>query len=131
MLLHLQSEEERTLQAFRWLATLVFEGYLPKTRAFRYLAFGICSELGKDKTYFYRVERLPLPLQYLQEKTLVDSLDTMLKLAQDVVQQLWGAARTMATYVLAPQADSETAHQPASEDLSRVMAPWGVERRYW
>jgi hypothetical protein len=131
VLFHLQSEEERVLRAFRWPAELVFEGYLPKTRVFRYLAFGICSELGKDKTYFHRVERLPLPLELLQKKDLVDSLDTMLKLAQDISQQLWGAARTMATFVLAPQADNEAAHQPAREDLDRVMAPWGVERRYW
>jgi hypothetical protein len=37
----------------------------------------------------------------------------------------------MATFVLAPQADSEAAHQPIRDDLDRVMAPWGVERRYW
>lgn len=131
MLFHLQNEDEHALRAFRWLAELVFEGYLPSNRSLRYFAFGICSELGKDKTYFHRMERLPLPLDLLKERQLVDFLDTMLRLAQDVSQQLWGAARTMATYVLAPQADSETAHQPMREDLDRVMAPWGVERRYW
>jgi hypothetical protein len=55
----------------------------------------------------------------------------VLGVAENVARQLWGAARTMATFVLAPQADSEAAHQPIRDDLDRVMAPWGIERRYW
>lgn len=131
VLFHLQSTEEQALRAFQWLSGLVFEELLPSDQAFSYMAFGICSELGKDKTHFYRAEHMPLTLAYLRRRDLVNDLDMVLTLADDVGRQLWGAARSMALFVLAPQADAESARQPAGEDLSRIMAPWGVERRYW
>lgn len=116
-------------RVFAWLAELIDEGYLPRgTR--RTLALGMANDQAKVE--FYRTEHLPLPLAYLSNQQLVNVLrDDVLGLAENVARQLWGAARTMATYVLAPQADSESAHQPEREDLDRVMAPWGVERRYW
>ncbi|OIO91393.1 MAG: type I-E CRISPR-associated protein Cse1/CasA [Anaerolineae bacterium CG2_30_64_16] len=128
-LFQLDTAESYAPRAFAWLAELVGEGYLPRgTR--RTLALGMANDQAKVE--FFRTEHLPLPLAYLRDQQLVNSLrDDVLDAAENVARQLWGAARTMATFVLAPQADSETAHQPAPEDLGRVMAPWGVERRYW
>jgi CRISPR system Cascade subunit CasA len=128
-LLQLDTAQAYAPRVFAWLDELVDERYLPAgTR--RTLALGMANDQAKVE--FYRVEHLPLPLIYLRNQQLVNVLrDDVLGLAENVARQLWGAARTMATYVLAPQADSETAHQPASEDLNRVMAPWGIERRYW
>jgi hypothetical protein len=128
-LLQLDTAQAYAPRVFAWLAELVDEGYLSSgTR--RTMALGMANDQAKVE--FYRVEHLPLPLAYLRNQQLVNVLrDDVLGLAENVARQLWGAARTMATYVLAPQSDSETAHQPVRDDLDRVMAPWGVERRYW
>lgn len=128
-LLQLDAPESYAPRAFVWLGALVGEGYLPRgTR--RTLALGMANDQAKVE--FYRTEHLPLPLAYLRDQQLVNSLRAdVLGVAEDVARQLWGAARTMATFVLAPQADSETAHQPIRDDMDRVMAPWGIERRYW
>lgn len=128
-LLQLDAPECYAPRAFAWLAELVGEGYLPRgTR--RTLALGMANDQAKVE--FYRTEHLPLPLAYLRDQQLVNSLrDDVLGVAENVARQLWGAARTMATFVLAPQADSEAARQPDPRDLDRVMGPWGVERRYW
>jgi CRISPR system Cascade subunit CasA len=116
-------------RVFAWLAELVDEGYLPRgTR--RTLALGMANDQAKVE--FYRTEHLPLPLAYLSNQQLVNSLrDDVLGVAENVARQLWGAARTMATFVLAPQADVEGAHVPAPDDMNRLAAMWGVERRYW
>jgi hypothetical protein len=128
-LLQLDTAQAYAPRAFAWLAELVSDGYLPAgTR--RTLALGMANDQAKVE--FYRVEHLPLPLAYLRNQQLVNVLrDDVLGLAESVARQLWGSARTMATYVLAPDADNEAAHQPMRDDLDRVMAPWGVERRYW
>ena len=116
-------------RAFAWLDELAAEGYLAQ-RTWRTVALGMANDQAKVE--FYRTENLPLPLRYLRDQQLLNSLrDDILGGAEAAARQLWGAARTMALFVLAAQADSENAHQPAGEDLGRVMAPWGVERRYW
>ncbi len=128
-LFQLDAPKSYAPRAFAWLGELIGEGYLPRgTR--RTLALGMANDQAKVE--FFRTEHLPLPLAYLRDQQLVNSLRSdVLGVAEDVAHQLWGAARTMATLVLAPQAESEGAHQPAREDLDRVMAPWGIERRYW
>jgi len=128
-LFQLDSVSAHAPRAFAWLAELVGEGYLPRgTR--RTLALGMANDQAKVE--FYRTEHLSLPLVYLRDQQLVNSLrDDVLGVAENVARQLWGAARTMATFVFAPQADSENARQPAPEDMNRLAAMWGVERRYW
>lgn len=128
-LFQLDTADTYAPRAFVWLAELVGEGYLPRgTR--RTLALGMANDQAKVE--FYRTEHLPLPLAYLRDQQLVNSLrDDVLGVAENAARQLWGAARTMATFVLAPQADNENAHQPVRDDLDRVMTQWGIERRYW
>jgi len=114
---------------FAWLAELMSESYiLQGTR--RTLALGMAN--NQAKVEFYRTEHLPLPLAYLREQQLVNSLrDDVLGSAENVARQLWRAARTMATFVLTPQADNENAHKPAPEDQERLTAMWNIDRRYW
>jgi hypothetical protein len=86
---------------------------------------------SRAKVNFYRSERMPLPLEYLQKQTLVERLTTALEMAENVSSQLWGAARTLATFILSPEADTEEGRQPAREDLDQLMGQWGVGRYYW
>jgi len=112
-----------------WLADLAQEGFVERSETRRLFALGMANDQAKME--FFRSERLPLRSEYLADKTLVDALDDALKMAEDVARQLWGAARTLATFLVAPESDLPDAHKPQSEDLNQMMGPWGVERRYW
>jgi CRISPR system Cascade subunit CasA len=114
---------------FNWLAELVGEGIIKKEQARRMLALGMAN--NQAKVEFFRAERWPLPLAYLRKEQLVEALQTALNMAEAVSNQLWGAARTLATLFVCPEADQEGAHQPDRGDLDKVMGQWDVKRRYW
>lgn len=128
-LFQLQSKGHRPPLTFRWLAELVDEGYLDRAQTRRYLALGMSKK--QAKVNFYRSERLPLPLRYLRQRELVEALQTALEMAENTARQLWGAARTLATFVVSPEADAESGRQPAREDLDALTSQWAVERLYW
>lgn len=128
-LFQLDGGQAHAPRAFAWLAELVDEGYLP-TDTRRTVALGMAND--QARVDFYRTEHLPLPLAYLHDQQLVNRLrDDVLRAADRTAQQMWGAARTIALYVVAPLADDEDVHKPAPEDLNRLTAAWGIERRYW
>lgn len=128
-LFRLKSEGYRSPAAFSWLAELVSVDILEPDQRRRTRALGVSKD--KAKVNFYRSERMPLPMVYLADEGLVDDLDHAVNMAEDVRRRLWGAARTLATYVLSPDADSESGRQPAPQDLDALMGQWAVERRYW
>jgi CRISPR system Cascade subunit CasA len=129
VLFRLHDEGYQPPQAFRWLAALVGEDCLSKSQTRRYLALGMSKK--QAKVNFYRSERMPLSLDYLVRKELVEALETALAMAESTAHQLWGATRTLATLILSPEADVESARQPAREDLDSLTHQWAVERRYW
>jgi CRISPR system Cascade subunit CasA len=128
-LFRLHDESYRPPQTFEWLSELVDEGYLDKSQTRRCLALGMSKK--QAKVNFYRGERMPLPLRYLEERALVETLDAALNMAEGTARQLWGAARTLAKFILSPEADTKSARQPAREDLDALTQQWAVERRYW
>lgn len=129
VLFRLKDPGFRPPRTFRWLAELVYEGYLNEWQTRRYLALGMSKK--QAKVNFYRGERMPLLLIYLTEKELVEALETALNMAESTARQLWGATRTLAKFILSPEADTESARPPAREDLSALTHQWAVERRYW
>jgi len=76
---------------------------------------------------------MPLRSEYLLEKSMVDKLDDLLKLADGVARQVWGAASTLASYLVAPEQDSkaENARSASTDDVTRLTTSWGIERAYW
>ena len=128
-LLQLRTPGYHPPRAFSWLAELVDEGCLDLYQTRRYLALGMDSDQAKVR--YYRMERMPLPLRYLTQQELVDSLKEALQMAEDVSRQLWGATRTLATLILSPQADTGEGHQPEQQDLDGLMSRWAVDRFYW
>jgi len=128
-LFRLQTGGYRPPLTFHWLAELVDEEYLDQAQTRRYLALGMSKR--QAKVNFYRSERLPLPLRYLQERELVEALETALEMAENTARQLWGAARTLATFILSPQADDESGRQPTRQDLDALTNQWAIERLYW
>jgi len=130
VLFRLGKEGFRPPRALGWVHDLMYQGYLGENvQVERILALGMAKD--RAKVEFYRSEQWPLPLVYLQREELVDALEQALEMAENVSRRLWGAARTLATFLLAPEADRPEARQPNREGLDQVMGPWNVERRYW
>lgn len=123
------SDKEYPPRTFVWLAELVDKGYLDGSQTRRFLALGMSKK--QAKVNFYRSEQMPLPMCYLKDRRLVERLSEGLQMAEDAGRQLWGAARTLATLVLCPEADLDPDRQPAREDLDSLTRQWAVERRYW
>lgn len=115
--------------AVDWLATLSHEGEIEKSETRRLFALGMSNDQAKME--FFRSERMPLRSEYLEDRGLVESLDSALVMAESVARQLWGAARTLATFLVAPESDSPDGHKPQREDLDQMMGPWKIESRYW
>lgn len=133
-LFRLRHEGHRPPLVLDWLAE-VEDRYLPKGQRHRVLALGMAN--AKAKPEFFRSEVMPLRREYLQKPTMVDDLDRLLKLADDVARQLWGAANTLANFILAPEQDLNKAESgekgkgAQSEDIARLTGSWGMERAYW
>lgn len=129
-LFQLRRSGRRPPRAFDWVAQLLDRGYLDVSHSRRYLALGMKTR-RQDAVDFYRSDRMPLPLAYLQDEYLVQHLEDALEVAESCSRQLWGATRTLATLILSPDSDAETGRQPPREDLDALVDQWAVERRYW
>lgn len=131
-LFRIRKEDQTNYQAVRalvWNAELVEEGCLPQ-RSRRLLALGMAND--QAKTEFFRAERLPLPPEYLQDREQVDRLQSLLALAENVSNQLWGATNTLACYLVKPGYDpSDRNSRPRREDIDPLLGSWGVLRHYW
>jgi len=133
-LFRLRHEGHRPPLVLDWLAE-VEDRYLPKGQRQRILALGMSND--QAKTEFFRSEVMPLRREYLQAPTMVDDLDRLLKLADDVARQLWGAASTLANFILAPEQDLSKAESgekgkgAQSDGVARLIGSWGMERAYW
>jgi CRISPR system Cascade subunit CasA len=124
------SEEDHAPLTIRWLRELVHdEQLLDARRLYRYLALGMAND--QARVFFYRSERMPFPLAYLDEPQLVSHLRDATGAAEQARKQLWGATRTLARLVLSPQAGSAGGHDPAPEDLDSLVAYWDPERHFW
>lgn len=129
VLFQLNNVQHQPPHVFQWLSRL--EDYLEQEGLHRCAYIGLGMANDQAKVNFFRSEQMPLPIEYLRDKSLVDSLSNVLKMAEDAAHQLWGAVRTLATFILSPEADAPGARQPAREDLDRLTDEWAVERRYW
>lgn len=116
-------------QALHWLANLVDNEFLPRSYQYRVLSLGMANDQAKVE--FFRTERIPLPLAYLDNPLLVEQLRDALKVAEAAGAQLWGATKKMAALLLSPEADSSEGHQPSADNVNALVLHWGTEKRFW
>ena len=89
---------------------------------------GIATDSGKAaNVVFWRHERLPLPLAYLEDKQLADSLREALELTETTAQNLNRAIWTLATGMLASDLD----RKPKSEEVRSLADHLAAGRAYW
>ncbi len=129
VLLSLGGTGYRQARVVEWLGLLVQEGVLSRSQRFRLMALGMAKD--RAKVEFYRAEHLPLPLEYLARRELVEVIQEALSLADTVSRGLWGATQTLATHVIVPEADLKDAHEPSKGDTSSLTTQWRVDWRYW
>ena len=127
-LFRFHSSSYRPPQALDSLAELVYNQVLDHHQTRRIMALGMSSDQAKIE--FFRAERMPLPLAYLKNRAIVERLEQGLAVAEAVSQQLWGAARTLATYLVAPHQDSGEGRSAQREDLDQLMGGWDIQRPY-
>ena len=100
-------------------------------RAYQFTLTGLVTEAGKAaQVILWRQERLPLPLAYLEDVELLGTLEVALAAAEKTADILKDALRRVAGRILAPDLGG-TRRQADRREVSRLVASWGPERRYW
>lgn len=124
-LFQLHDQGHEPPRAFHWLADLVDDDYLSESLIFRYLALGMSKK--QAKVYFFRHERMPLSLSYLQDENLSEKLRDGLQAAENVGVALRRAGWALAQWIVSPD-DRQNAHK---DDTQLVFSQLSLERRYW
>lgn len=133
-LLDLRGQNREIPRAIRWVGELVNEGILPTEGRVQLSAYGMCTEPGKQKVFFYRREGFEIAPALLKDGMLIEKLDTALKHAKDLGDSLRFVIRELAAWIVALNANQETIQKNASkkdDDVSNLMAHWNAEGLYW
>lgn len=100
--------------------------------AYSLSVYGFATEIGKAASVvLWSRERLPLPLTYLTEPYLVESLRLALSLANDVRDHLNDSIRLLAKLLIAPLSSDKSARQPDANDVSNLVSGFAAEQFYW
>ena len=113
--------------AFTFLARLVREGALERQRLYRLQILGQCLESGQPTIHFWRNERWPLRVEYLNEKPLLESLRAALQLSEDLAKALQSGTYQLAKNLLEFVAE----RQARKEDIRPVANHLSPEAHYW
>ncbi len=119
-------------KTFYWLADLTGEGAIPQQQKYRFMALGMANEQAKVE--FFRQEHFPLPLKYLEQEELVESLASALDLAENTRFALKKAGQWLALLVVSPKADGkkwQKVDRISKDQAEKLMTHWNVERFYW
>jgi CRISPR system Cascade subunit CasA len=111
-------------ECFDWLQAQVNEGFLSRRQRYDFAVFGLCTD--KAKVHFWRHERMPLPLAYLDDADLVKSLGDTLASAEDAARALRDSVHDLATTVLAPAGG-----RPDKDRVRAFVNSLAPERPYW
>lgn len=115
-------------RALGWLDQLTATHVLQPSETLPLDLYGICGD--RANVFFWRHERLPLPLAYLQDTELVDRLKDALDYAERIASALQGAVRCLAELLLAPESDSG-GHAADPKAATQLTAGLGASRVYW
>lgn len=142
-LVALGHQNVRPPMSFRWLSDLIYDGYLVHSTRYQYMALGMASEPKKSKVEFYRHERMPLPLAYLGQPELAESLIDEAALADKIAQPLGRALTSLARSIVAPNADKDKEQQKdekkkqqrdkkqIKDSTDNILKHWNVTEEYW
>jgi CRISPR system Cascade subunit CasA len=99
-----ETDRKHSLLLLDWLANL----NLSEEKSIPIDFFGMTSEKGREaKLLFWRHERLPLPIRYLQNEDLLDQLKTALALAESTGKLLKASVRRFVLLTVLHENDRE------------------------
>jgi CRISPR system Cascade subunit CasA len=116
-------DDDRRPGCLEWLCQLERHG-VPLRQCYDLAAIGLCTD--KAKVHFWRHERMPLPVRYLDDIDLVKSLETALTEAEEVARELHDGVRRLAAENLAPAGGS-----PDRDRVRHFIDSLAPERLYW
>jgi CRISPR system Cascade subunit CasA len=96
-LLAIRTAGENVIQpaCLRWAAALVDDGHLPFGVQYSLVAYGQAI-VNISKIKFWRTERMPVPVEYLSDDSLVELLDVAIARAERVASDLRSAVTDVA-----------------------------------
>jgi CRISPR system Cascade subunit CasA len=119
-------------RALNRVAQLVRDGVLDQRRCLQLHAIGQRLESGQPTIHFWRHERLPLPLAFLNDAALLGALRAALEIAEEVGKEVGGSAWRLARLLLFPNKPENeplsTAQKAEAQKLADHLAPG---RLYW
>jgi CRISPR system Cascade subunit CasA len=120
----------RRPKTLNWISDLASEAKLNKEAVVPLDLMGLCTD--RAKVLFWRHERLPLMLQYLDNQPpLLDKLKEALKVSEDVARHLRMSSRILAKFLLAPNSDEAGVPQPNVDEINLLADNFAIERSYW
>ncbi len=130
-ILDVQSNKElEPALAIHWSAHLQDQEILPRS-PLRLVLYGMCTEPGRKKAYFYAQETFSAPADYLQDPQKLENLKVGLSLAEEVHKALLDALRELAEFNLAPFHDLKENRQPSGDDVRSLLDHWNAKEEYW
>lgn len=120
----------RPPHSFFWLANLADDNKIDKHHFYRFMALGMSNDQAKID--FYRHETFPLPLDYLQQKTLIEQLSDALLFAENTNRSLKFAGKVMAFMIVSRNSGEKPINKiPKDHPAHDLYRHWGVDRFFW
>lgn len=120
-----------------WLARFVSQGFLQENRLYDLEISGYAKKTASQPTiYYWRRERLPLPLAYLDDEhgpSLVNALSQALQLAEDVGRALDYALLVMGRFLIRCTLENpnQKLGKEAEGEAKHLRDSFGAGPRYW
>lgn len=119
------SDQRERPKMLTWLYDLSARGFLSRTQTLPVEFFGLTAD--QAKLLFWRHETLPVALEYLGNKTLIQQLGVALSLSDKVAEQLRLAQRLLGAKLLSPGEK----RKPLGSDITAVTEHLASEPIYW
>lgn len=116
--------------SIRLYESLVSKGIIEE-QTIRVDLFGMCTEPGQKKVYFYNHESFYAPAVYLNDPELLDSLKTGLAWAEGIRKALYFATSDLASYKLYPDQDTIETCKPEKKTVGAMFEHINKEQRFW
>jgi CRISPR type I-E-associated protein CasA/Cse1 len=130
-LLRLTGQDTRPPVALPWIAELSENKIVETGAQYQLIAYGFCANAGRDDILFWRHERMPLPVQYLSDESVLEKLAIALKSAEDSVSVLRRAGDRLARRLLYPGRDEAGIAKAQAEEANRLTRHLALTERYW
>ncbi len=115
-----------------WLGNLAGEGKIPWSTTYQLEVMGLVT--SKAKVSLWRHERLPLPLEYLENEYLIGKLKDALDLAEErtgAAGVLNRATWNLARRIIAPEADAKKLNKNQKNEIEKLVDSLSPSRPYW